>query len=159
VTNILGSYPTQRLSNGGERIALFGALDEPVFDFRFGADWQPLADGGGFSLVVVDETAPGDPALPGTWRRSSVPWGSPGAPDPAPVFRPATLGFSPVVGDRLGLRFEAPAGTSHRLEELGELGAGPWIRVVEFPGARTNRVESLEVPILHSTRYYRLRRH
>ncbi len=158
VTNILGSYSAKRLSNGGERIALFGALDEPVFDFRFGADWQPLADGGGFSLVVVDETAPGDPALPGTWRRSSVPWGSPGAPDPAPVFRPVTLGFSPVVGDRLGLQFQAPAGTSHRLEELGELGSGLWVRIVEFPGAQTNRVESLEVPILHSTRYYRLRR-
>jgi hypothetical protein len=68
------------------------------------------------------------------------------------------LAFSPVAGGRLGLQFQAPEGTSHRLEELADLGGGPWNIIVEFPGARTNRVESLEVPILNSTRYYRLRR-
>jgi len=53
VTNILAIYSGQQLSNSGERLALCGPLDEPVFDFRYDTAWQPLTDGFGFSLVAA----------------------------------------------------------------------------------------------------------
>ena len=157
-TNILGSYTNQSLSNGGERLALFGPLDEPVFDFRYDPDWQPLADGAGYTLVPADETNPGDPSAATSWRRSSRVDGSPGTPDPEPVFVPALLTAEATAGTGLRFLFPAAAGMGYRLEDRSRLEEGGWSLLREFPGSRTNRTERLDVPSTNDTRFYRLRR-
>ncbi len=49
-----------------------------------GGLWPSSADGLGYSLVIYDEL--GDPNDPGNWRSSRDIHGSPGEPDPKPVF-------------------------------------------------------------------------
>jgi hypothetical protein len=84
VTNIVGEFE-RSLANSNDRLALVGPLLEPVLDFVYGDHWYPLADGFGFSLVLVDETiSPGQLDRPESWRLSSAVGGSPGRPDPPP---------------------------------------------------------------------------
>jgi hypothetical protein len=84
VVHAVGDY-TGSLSEGGERLRLFGPLEEPVVDFVFEDDWYPLADGHGFSLVLRDETTPAHLlGLNASWRLSVELGGSPGQPDPSP---------------------------------------------------------------------------
>jgi hypothetical protein len=84
---IAGQYEG-RLDNAGERLVLLGPLDESIHDFTYDGQWHPIANGGGFSIVTVNETGPfaqwGQAA---GWRPSGVPAGSPGGDDPAnPTF-------------------------------------------------------------------------
>jgi hypothetical protein len=73
---ILGEF-TDNLGNGGERIELAGVL---VIEYDDG--WHPSTDGGGFSLILADDSrAPVDWNQPGAWRASSPIFGSPGARD------------------------------------------------------------------------------
>ncbi|MCZ7636014.1 MAG: lamin tail domain-containing protein [Verrucomicrobia bacterium] len=88
---VAGAF-TGSLDNAGERLRLVDASNEEILDFRYDDDWYPLADGLGFSLVVVDETAA--PELwnqRGQWRPSSALSGSPGTPDPPPPPLPPVL--------------------------------------------------------------------
>lgn len=81
----IGGQFLGNLADEGERLALAGPVEEPIFDFIYGDDWQGLADGLGFSLVLADEsTAPARLGDAGRWRPSSDPDGSPGRNDPAP---------------------------------------------------------------------------
>ncbi len=85
VTQIAGQFAGS-LDDQGERLALAGPVEEPLFDLRFSDRWQPLAGGFGFSLVLADEATPTPNATePGRWRLSTVPGGSPGLMDPAPI--------------------------------------------------------------------------
>jgi hypothetical protein len=73
------------LSNSGERLSLTGAFGEPVQGFSYDDDWHPTTDGGGHSLVIVDDGA----ALSawntaGGWRASTFSAGSPGSAESAP---------------------------------------------------------------------------
>jgi len=82
---IAGVY-TGNLDNNGEHIQLHDAVGEEILDFSYDNKWYPITDGLGFSLVIVDETAPfntwGDKA---SWRASGRINGSPGAADTAPA--------------------------------------------------------------------------
>jgi hypothetical protein len=66
------------LSNGGERITLFGPFGETLQDFTYHdtAPWPTSPDGGGRSLEIIDPL--GDPTDPANWRASATPGGSPG---------------------------------------------------------------------------------
>ena len=67
------------LDNAGERITLVGPRLEPILDFTYSDGWFPLADGLGFSLVILDEYAPLDTwGDKNRWRISAVENGSPG---------------------------------------------------------------------------------
>ncbi len=91
VGNIAGEF-VGSLSNEGERIALAGPVEEPIFEVAYDDKWQQLADGLGFSLVLRDESTP--PAAIGneaSWRLSTHPGGSPGAPDPLPLSPPHVI--------------------------------------------------------------------
>lgn len=83
IGNIAGEY-LGSLSNQGEQIVLSGPLQEPLLDFTYDNSWLPLADGAGFSLVPLDESAPSERwSSRSHWRNSSAFGGSPGAADPA----------------------------------------------------------------------------
>ena len=92
VTNRVAGEYLGNLNNGGEQIALVGPMLEPVLDFAYDNAWYPLADGGGFSLVVVDDTAaPSAWTNAANWRASTYEGGSPAAADPAPFNVPTVL--------------------------------------------------------------------
>jgi hypothetical protein len=145
------------LSNEGERLALYGPLEEPVFDFRYEASWEPMADGGGHSLVLSNPRSPGEPSLAASWKRSARAGGSPGGPDPDTSEESVR-----VVAERdasgIRFRFEAVAGASHRLEERISLAEGDWSPLNTWPAATVPRTEEVRVETSGTTRFFRVRR-
>ena len=83
----IGGVFTNALSHAGERLTLVGSLNETMLDFAYSDSWDPVTDGYGFSLVIVDERAPFNTWGEATsWRRSGAMGGSPGVVDlPSPV--------------------------------------------------------------------------
>jgi len=79
--NVAGQYAGY-LDNGGERLCLVDAQNETVLDFAYDNAWQPITDGIGFSLTIVDEMAPFDTwDQPASWRAGTSIDGSPGTDD------------------------------------------------------------------------------
>jgi hypothetical protein len=82
--NVLGEY-TNNLSNGGEAIKFDDVDGGTILDFVYddiGEDWHPTTDGGGHSLVIVDDAGDIDDWSLGTaWTASASIGGSPGGPD------------------------------------------------------------------------------
>ena len=76
-------YFTGSLANGGERLAILDQNGRTIIsvDYDDETGWPKAADGGGYSLEIVD--AHGDPDAPANWRRSSQAGGSPGRINPA----------------------------------------------------------------------------
>ncbi|MBL9172033.1 MAG: CotH kinase family protein [Verrucomicrobiales bacterium] len=111
-----------RMNNDSGRLALFGRLREPVFDFHYFEDWQPSADGAGDSLVLREESSgplpPGDAA---SWRASSRSGGSPAVADPPPVVVRAAL-----EEGILRIRLTGQAGRSYTLQGRETLRVGSW---------------------------------
>ena len=71
------------LGNGGDRIKLEDAHNGTILDFEFDDDapWPELADGNGFSLVMISPETHPDPTNAASWRKSSSKGGSPGSAD------------------------------------------------------------------------------
>jgi hypothetical protein len=91
VSGIAGEF-SGVLGNAGNRLALWGPLQEPISDFRYDDAWAPLADGVGFSLVLRDESIlAADSGNAGAWRHSARPGGSPGTADQEPAVVPPVL--------------------------------------------------------------------
>jgi hypothetical protein len=71
---------TDNLNNGGERITLVAADGEVIRSFAYddAPPWPMAADGGGFSLELVNPIPSTDHSLASNWRSSADPHGSPG---------------------------------------------------------------------------------
>ncbi len=71
------------LNNGGEVIKLEDGDNSTIKEFAYDdtLPWPTAADGTGPSLVLVNPSSNPDPALPGSWRSSSLPGGNPGTSD------------------------------------------------------------------------------
>ncbi len=71
------------LDNGGERIELVDANDQPIHNFRYDDDWYMGTDGEGLSLNIRDPYNPNlnDWDRRGGWKASSVFKGTPGLDD------------------------------------------------------------------------------
>jgi hypothetical protein len=112
LTNVVGDYAGS-LANDNDRLVLIGPMLEPVLDFSYSGQWQPLADGLGFSLVLADEQiTPSQLGEPARWRLSTQPGGSPARPDPPPpalppVFVNELLAY-PLPGDMDALELFNP---------------------------------------------------
>jgi hypothetical protein len=89
----------KHLSNSGEQLTLVDAYGRTIVSLAYDDEepWPEAADGGGYSLVLDDET--GDDQEPNHWRLSTMPNGSPGTPDPRPVFINELLS-NPAIGQR-----------------------------------------------------------
>ena len=116
------------LDNAGERLTLVGPLGEPILDFSYDPTWYPITDGGGFSLVAADLTAPPSAwGQAGNWRPSSRLGGSPGSADPPPP--PAVLSAGVAPGKALKLAWPAGSGSfklyrTASLEGAARMGCG-----------------------------------
>ncbi len=76
---IAGEYDG-KLSNRTDPIRLVGPIGETLLELEYADSWQPATDGEGFSLVIVDETAPAASwADAASWTASGDIGGSPGA--------------------------------------------------------------------------------
>ncbi len=148
---VAGQY-VGRLDNGGERLRLVDAQGEEILDFGF-KDWFPGADGGGFSMEVVDEQA--SPSRWGDkiqWRVGSNPGGSPGAGGPAETLRlSAESTASGVV-----LRFPAAANQRYSLQVSEALERGLWTSVLEVPAQPLARPIEHTEPVQSDRRFYRV---
>lgn len=83
---IAGEY-VGSLGNSGEHIIVRGPLQDTWLDFSYQADWYPITDGPGFSLVLSDESlSPEDWSAASSWRPSQQIGGNPGASDPGSAF-------------------------------------------------------------------------
>ena len=80
---VFGTFGGQ-LVNRGERIALVTPEGRTIIsvDYSDAEGWPEEADGGGYSLEVIDPL--GDPDDPANWERSAAFGGSPGQPNAAP---------------------------------------------------------------------------
>jgi hypothetical protein len=106
------------LSNTSEDINIRGPVNEQLLHFNYDADWYPITNGGGYSLVVRDPNAgqlptPQDPTNPlshsSSWRPSNLVGGAPGDADPginpeAVVINEATSNSSAPSGDWIELK-------------------------------------------------------
>ncbi len=84
--NILGEYPTDAFSNGGETVTLTDATGGIIQSFSYSDAWFPHTDGPGWSMVAAAENAL-TPNLnqPAAWAISAQIHGNPGAPN-GPIF-------------------------------------------------------------------------
>jgi hypothetical protein len=120
------------LDNAGERLTLFGPLGEPILDFSYDPSWYPITDGGGFSLVAADLTAPpGAWGQAGNWRPSSRLGGSPGSADPPPP--PAVLSATMLSGNALRLAWPASSGRFNLYSAASPKAPVEWTRVTDSP--------------------------
>ena len=120
------------LDNAGERLTLLGPLGEPILDFSYDPSWYPITDGGGFSLVAADLTAPpGAWGQAGNWRPSSRLGGSPGSTDPAPP--PAVLSAVVASGNALRLAWPASSGRFNLYSAASPKAPVGWTLVTDSP--------------------------
>ncbi len=90
-TPVYGPYSGQ-LDNNGERLRLasaVGGTDLVVFEYNNARGWPVAAQGGGHSMVPLNDTVTSDSArgaldYGGNWRVSTYRNGSPGVADPLP---------------------------------------------------------------------------
>ena len=88
---VAGQY-TGSLDNGGEALRLDDAVGEKILDFSYDNRWYPVTDGLGFSLVIVDETAPWNTwGARTSWRPSASVGGSPAQTNSVPAVTPGVL--------------------------------------------------------------------
>jgi hypothetical protein len=73
--------------NSREWVVLASASNDTLCSFIYSdaSNWPDLTDGEGFTLVSADLNPENDQTLPGYWRTSHKPGGSPGADDIIPV--------------------------------------------------------------------------
>ncbi len=140
------------LGNDGDRIALFGPLQEPVFDFRYEPTWHTNTDGAGRSLVLKNESTA--PALLGnvdSWRPSANDNGSPGVQDPNPLELSASVSASGLT-----IRFNGNPGGTYVIQRRADMVSGLWEDLQTLTAPPSGSVEFTD-PIVATANYYRVR--
>ncbi len=73
---------TGRLDNSGERIRLENNVGATILDFTYDDAWHPETDGSGYTMTIIDASAPTEAwGTAEGWRPSRGIHGSPGAGD------------------------------------------------------------------------------
>ena len=105
-----------RLNNGSDRIKLEDATNSTIQEFTYGDEfpWPPEADGGGFSIVLINPTTSPDHRDPANWRGSvapgELPMGRTG--DPLPGIRTVIrmgMASAPISSLPPEVRIRSPA--------------------------------------------------
>ncbi|MFM8879890.1 MAG: lamin tail domain-containing protein, partial [Verrucomicrobiota bacterium] len=141
-----------RLDNGGERLRLLDARGEEILEFEY-KDGFPAADGGGYALEVVDESAAPDAWNDKSqWRAGTLPGGTPGTGGTAAG--PRLVAETAAAG--LVLRFTAPSGRRCQLQVSESLENGPWTSVLEVESRPEARAIEHPVALQGDRRFYRV---
>ncbi len=99
---VAGEY-SGSLENRGERIKLEDAAGLTILDFEYKDGWRDIADGGGFSLAIIDPTAETNTwAWKDSWRASALEDGSPGEDDSGIVPNPGAIVINEVLAHSHG---------------------------------------------------------
>ncbi|MHC4184805.1 MAG: lamin tail domain-containing protein, partial [Planctomycetota bacterium] len=98
-SGVIGGEYTGRLNNGGERIELEDAIGRTILNFRYEDNWQPITDGGGYSLTIIDpnNSDPNSWSEKDSWRPSAYVGGSPGSDDAGVVPNPGAVVINEVM--------------------------------------------------------------
>jgi hypothetical protein len=114
-------YYSGSLNNGGERIALKDAAGNIItsLDYDDAGGWPVAADGGGYSLEIVNPF--GDPDDPANWRASSTPGGTPGTGSSTPPL--GNVRLNEVLADNLSA--VSNGGTYPDFVELANISGAP----------------------------------
>jgi hypothetical protein len=126
---IAGEY-SGSLSNSGESITLEDFWNGVIaqFEYNDGRGWPLSADGGGHSLVPVDDAILGEPegtlSYGGNWRASTYIGGSPGLDDPEVI-------YTVVIN-------EVMAHTNYSDSRYPEYVSSDWIELFNTKGASIN---------------------
>ena len=97
---LVSGYYSGALANGGERIALLDQHGNTVIsvDYKNSGGWPAAANGGGYSLEIINPNA--DPDDPANWTASSSLNGSPGFV--TPPLSTNLVRFNEVMAENLG---------------------------------------------------------
>ncbi|HAB17604.1 MAG TPA: CotH kinase family protein [Verrucomicrobiota bacterium] len=117
VARVAGQY-SGKLDNAGERVVLTGGYGEPIEDFGYQDDWEPMTDGRGYSLTRSGPL--------GGWKSSAVVNGTPGRDDVPAVDLTTLQVDSTGPGGEMHIRFAAAAGQSYSLQSNTSLADGLW---------------------------------
>jgi len=80
--SIAGQY-SGKFSDSGELVTFEDSFGQSINSFTYSEAWQPITDGSGYSLVIVNSALhPSTWDLAASWRASTTNSGSPGAADP-----------------------------------------------------------------------------
>ncbi len=103
-----GEY-RRKLRNSSDTVTLVDAFGRTLTSVTYqdGSPWPGQTDGEGYSLAL--RTPQADPAAPGSWRRSTLMHGSPGAADPLPVVVNEVLAH-PAAGNAAQIELHNPTG-------------------------------------------------
>lgn len=150
---VFGQY-TGALDNAGERLRLEDAAGEKILEFSYDPSWFPITDGGGASLVIVNEHQTWtDWGFKAGWRPTIILGGSPGLPEPAvPSFQ--TIHHE---GDQVLLKALVPMGLSAQLEVTPTLDAPRWEDATTPQTAVGDPLNFLHSVPIDEARFYRLR--
>jgi hypothetical protein len=143
--SIAGQY-TGRLANDGNRLVLRGSLREPILDFEYDDDWHPITDGFGFSLVIIDDTAPVNTwGLGSSWQPGGTLNGTPGQGESV------TPGIPRVVISEALTHSDLPGPTNDAIELLnlsgGSANVGGWYLTDDFRTPNKYRIPLGTAPI------------
>lgn len=151
--NVAGAY-VGALDNAGETLRLEDAVGEVVFEFRYSPEWQPLADGPGYSLERIDLAR--SPDRQDNWRASALVGGSPGR-DTVPaslVISRATLANGQFV-----ITFKSEPSRTYTLLRCDDLVSHPWEPVQTVRSSSPADEIEIRIDLIpHSAgQFYRLR--
>ncbi|MEN9022563.1 MAG: lamin tail domain-containing protein, partial [Verrucomicrobiales bacterium] len=129
---IAGAFTNGKLSNGGETIQLVSAdgvsvITEFAYDDDAEAGWAAETDGGGHSLVLVNEKGSTNFSEPAMWTKSAAINGSPGAEESGGgvIVTPPADGFqiTEIVhgSDGITISFTSEAGASYEVQMSDDL--------------------------------------
>jgi hypothetical protein len=111
---LVSGYYGGALANGGERITLLDQNGNTVIsvDYKNSGGWPPAANGGGYSLEIINPN--GDPDDPANWTASATVNGSPGLVTP-----PASISLvrlNEIMAENAGAVTNGPTANSDWLE-------------------------------------------
>jgi hypothetical protein len=143
--NLAGEW-SGKLDNDHDRIRLeIEDLNAALLDFSYQDFWYPSTDGGGFSLVIVDESAaPGSWGVKESWTADAVQSGSPGMNSGFFVFAGADQALTFPTGATLNATVHYGSLDPATVTLAWSLENGPGVATF---GSPTNEDTTVTVPI------------
>lgn len=157
---VVGAVQSGQLSNGGETLKLIGADGATIAEFAYDDDaeagWAEEADGGGFALVLANESGSlnyGEPSMWTTGKEGGTP-GTSETSDGHPTFNAFEITDIAVDNDGLEIHFTSQEGVDYEIQSSSNLQEFTPIQDVTASGSRTT--VRLSRDVANTARYLRV---